>query len=87
MISCKRAGELISLSMETPLGWRRRLELWFHMCVCGLCRRFSRQTWLVQRAGRTADDRAVEATLPEAARERIKAALRDSDVFPKQESQ
>jgi hypothetical protein len=79
MISCERAAELISLSLEAPLGWRRRLALWSHLCVCAMCRRFRLQAWLLQQAGRVADDRApADVTLTEAARERIKAALRDA---------
>jgi hypothetical protein len=86
MISCKRAAELISLSREAPLGWRRRLALAFHLSFCAMCRRFCRQTELLDRAARAAGSdsppaaaSAEAASLPEAARERIKAALRRAD--------
>jgi hypothetical protein len=77
MTSCKKAAELISLSWDGPLGWRQRLALTFHLTLCDMCRRFRRHSWLVQTAGRDAADRAAaDATLPEAARERIREALR-----------
>jgi hypothetical protein len=81
MISCKRATELISLSLETRLGWRQRLALRFHLGICSLCRRFRQQSRLLQQAGRDSDEALNQAdagaTLPESARERIKQALRE----------
>jgi hypothetical protein len=82
MTPCKRAAELISLSLERPLSWRQRLALAFHLGFCDLCRRFRRQMRLLQRAGRAAGQGEptpglAEAALPEEARERIKRALRE----------
>ena len=79
MISCKRAAELISLSQEAPLGWRRRLALALHLAVCAMCRRFRRHVRLLERAGRAAPgpDAPADVALPPAAKERIKRALRD----------
>jgi hypothetical protein len=82
MTPCKRAAELIALSLETPLTWRQRLALAFHLGVCDLCRRFRRQMRLVQQAGRAADlpeptPGQEDIALPEEARERIKRALRE----------
>ena len=80
MISCERAAELISLSLETPLNWRQRFALRFHLCLCSLCRRFRRQMVLLQRAGRAADDHvAMDTSLPQAARDRISAAFRNAE--------
>jgi hypothetical protein len=82
MISCKRAAELIALSLERPLSWRQRLALALHLGLCDLCRRFRRQMRLLQRAGRAAGQPdqmpgIEEVALPEQARERIKRALRE----------
>ena len=82
MISCKRAAELISLSLETPLTWRQRLALAFHLAFCAMCRRFRRQSRLVQQAGPEAGrpeqlPGREKTTLSEEARQRIKKALRD----------
>jgi hypothetical protein len=80
MKSCSRAAELISLSLETPLGWRDRFALRIHLFLCGLCRRFHRQMDLLQRAGRVAEEHAPPGTtLPDSARDRILAALRGVD--------
>jgi hypothetical protein len=82
MISCKRAAELISLSLETRLGWRRRLVLLLHLAVCGMCRRFRRQSRVLQQAGRVLGQAepppgVPAAGLSAAARERIKQVLRE----------
>jgi hypothetical protein len=85
MIPCKRAAELISLSLETPLTWRQRLALSFHLAFCSMCRRFLRQSRLVQQAGPDADRRQEalgEAALSREARERIKRALRERGGGP-----
>ena len=79
-ITCKRAAELTSQSLETSLSGWERLALGLHLGICGPCWRFRRQSALVQRAGRLMGlgERAdlVAASLPEAARERIKRLLR-----------
>jgi hypothetical protein len=81
MMSCKDAGEALSKSLDGKLGWGRRLALGLHLFVCGMCRRLRRQLRLLDRAGRQADAREDAQTdggaaLSEAARERIKHALR-----------
>jgi hypothetical protein len=80
MTSCARAAELISRSLDVPLRWRERLALRFHLLVCAMCRRFRRQSLLLQEAGRIAGSGAAPVgeppTLSEPARDRIKQALR-----------
>jgi hypothetical protein len=84
MVSCKRAGELVSLSLETKLTVWQRLALGVHFCGCRWCRRFRRQLWLVEQACRVWawSDRITEAAagaaLPREARERIRRALRQA---------
>ncbi len=78
MISCKRAAELISLSLETRLSWLQRLQLCWHLCVCRMCRNFRRHSRLIQQAGRrTSGEEPASPSLPEGARERIRQALRN----------
>ncbi len=79
---CKRAAELISLSLERRLSWRERLALGLHLCFCDVCNRFRRQMRLIQQAGaaaglpeHVADGEA--SGLSEVARERIRRALRE----------
>jgi hypothetical protein len=79
MISCADAAELISRSLDTKLSWWQRLALRIHLYGCDLCRRFRRQSRMVDQAGRrlgqgeNADDPGFR--LSEEARERIRAAV------------
>ena len=84
MVSCKRAGELISLALETKLSLWQRLALAVHLCGCRWCRRFRRQLRLVEQACRAwaRSDRTTEAAagaaLTSEARERIRRTLRQA---------
>ena len=84
MASCKRAGELVSLSLDTQLSIGQRLVLGVHLCGCGWCRRFRRQLRLVEQACRAwaRSDRTTEAAtgaaLTREARERIRHALQQA---------
>jgi hypothetical protein len=80
MTQCKRAAQLISLSLEVPLNWRQRLALSIHLLGCDLCRRFRRQMRLMQLAGPQAGDPdnspgGENIVLSGAARERIRRVL------------
>lgn len=50
MISCRKASELISLSLDRPLAARERLALGWHLCGCGMCRAYRRQARFIQHA-------------------------------------
>ena len=84
MVSCKRAGELMSQSLETKLSPWQRLALGVHLYGCRWCRRFQRQLRLVEQACRmwARSDRTTEAVsgaaLSGEARERIRQALRQA---------
>ena len=84
MLRCREISKLVSESMERRLPLRQRMELWMHLKLCRLCAGFARQTRLLGQAARQNSERLVgdtmtpEATLSPGARERIKAALRDS---------
>ncbi len=80
MTSCEKAAELVSRSLDGPLGWRGRLALAFHLILCAMCRRFRVQSYVIQRAGRIAGSGDDPLTgegpvLSGAARERILRAL------------
>lgn len=40
MLNCKDMTKLISDSMERKISVRQRMELWLHIMMCGMCRRF-----------------------------------------------
>ena len=83
MLRCREISKLVSESMERDLPLRTRMQLWMHLAMCRMCSGFDRQIRLLRRAARENPERlapdgsAPEAKLPEQARERIKAALRD----------
>ena len=43
MVSCRRAAELTSRSLDRPLSLSQRLRLWLHTRTCGGCRRYRQQ--------------------------------------------
>ncbi len=51
---CKRATELISLSLDRPLGAIERLEMHTHLLPCGMCRRARKQLVLIEKSIRAA---------------------------------
>ena len=81
MLTCKEASHLLSEGQERPLGLRERIGLRLHLWMCISCRRFERQLGLLRRAMRVLRRRveaeSATAELPEAARERIRRALRE----------
>ncbi|MCA9193520.1 MAG: hypothetical protein KDB03_17230 [Planctomycetales bacterium] len=40
MLNCKDMTKLISDSLERKISVRQRIELWLHIMMCGMCRRF-----------------------------------------------
>jgi hypothetical protein len=50
VITCRRAAELISRELDTPLPFHQRAGLGFHTRLCGACRRFRRQLEVVEEA-------------------------------------
>lgn len=78
MMSCRRAAELTSKELDTELRAGERVALGFHRLMCRACRRFQAQLAEIDRAvARTLAGPAggPSVGLPEAARERIDAAL------------
>jgi hypothetical protein len=41
--SCRRTDELVSQSMDEPLGWLARLRMGVHLRVCGPCQEVKQQ--------------------------------------------
>jgi hypothetical protein len=42
-ITCKKAVEYISKKEEAKLSVLQRVQLWRHLAICSLCRRFAQQ--------------------------------------------
>lgn len=69
MISCKRATELASKSMDQRLTLVERLSLTFHNIICYLCRDFLRQLKCLRGAVRGLE--VSNLTVPEGAKQRV----------------
>jgi hypothetical protein len=82
-LTCKRAATLLSVSMDGRLTLQQYLLLRLHLRFCTLCMRFKQQLLTIRQLARTRARRieAVQTTdtpvLSDAARERIKLALRN----------
>lgn len=78
-VDCQEASQLATLAYERQLSMNERLRLGLHRLICGPCRAYKRQLQLLReqiaRLGPTAG--ADDARLGDAARERIRARLRD----------
>ncbi|NNF42738.1 MAG: zf-HC2 domain-containing protein [Phycisphaerales bacterium] len=82
-MSCRRATQLISESMDRPLTRRERVALRVHIVICGSCRRYRRQLarlrTALERLAATSEMATAEgapAVLSPEARTRIRDALR-----------
>lgn len=52
MKSCREISELVSRSLDEPLGLTARLQVRLHLLFCEGCRRMEQQLRFVQRACR-----------------------------------
>lgn len=72
LISCRRATELVELRSAAPLSLTDRARLEMHLRICTACRRYSRQSALL--------DAALSgpgAPIPSEEVERVIAAVND----------
>lgn len=81
LLSCKDFTELACKSHDHPLqGWERIFFI-FHHTICTVCRRFHRQTKLIDTAAKGALKNSVEnstaISLSESAKARIAEKLRE----------
>lgn len=86
MLNCKDMTKLISDSMDAKITLRQRMELWGHILMCGLCRRFHSNALVIRKRVRECDtpptDKVAgaepeEASLSAEARKRIAAAMKE----------
>ncbi len=83
MLSCKKITKLISESFIRRLSIDERLQLWFHIGMCGTCRLFRRLQIQLQRtiqnqlAKKSEDRDDLNSQLSQTARERIQTQIED----------
>ena len=49
--SCRRVDELVSQSMDEPLGWLDRLRMGLHLRMCGPCQEVKHQVETLHELG------------------------------------
>ncbi|WP_020473712.1 anti-sigma factor family protein [Zavarzinella formosa] len=82
MLTCRRATERLSRSLDVPLPVVEKIGMEGHMLLCGHCRRFRRQIVILDAICKDVGDRIAgeETALPASARQRIVAALAQSET-------
>ena len=76
---CKEVTRLVSQDMDLPLPWRTRVALKLHFTVCDYCLRYAKQLKFLRQISRVLPQRDAGrsgVTLPEAAKSRLRQALR-----------
>ena len=79
MLNCREVSELVSI--DRKLSWRQWINLWMHIGMCGLCRRFRKDLLHIheetrQHAEELEQDVAdADVKLSDESRERMKRAL------------
>lgn len=64
-ISCKEAVDRINKQEEGKLGIWQKIQLWNHLAICILCKRFSLQNKMLTRLFRKTDDFTSHQFTPE----------------------
>ena len=80
-IDCREATALTSTALERKLSTREILWLAVHRLICGPCRVYKKQMETMRRCAAriAATDDLPRETLPQGARERIRARLQAAD--------
>ncbi len=78
MLSCKKASELISQSVDRRLSWRESLALRAHLWICDACTQFNKslhQMLLAVHRFRHQVEQDKQLQLSEDAKQRIAEAI------------
>ena len=77
LFNCQQATLLIERQADEVLPIRTRAQLWAHLRLCPLCRRYAFQSPFIARQAKVAAEARVPAdlALPVAARQRLQAVL------------
>ncbi|MDO7854141.1 anti-sigma factor family protein [Hymenobacter convexus] len=80
LINCQNATRLLDQQPDRALPWGTRASLWLHLRYCPYCNRYAKQTVLIAEWARVAAASRASSgpTLPEAAKERMRARLAEA---------
>lgn len=79
MLNCKQASELMSLAMDTPLPFGKRMALKFHLMMCEGCLNFLSQISFLRKAAGRFDQKGhhYPMCLSDVAKKRIREAMKN----------
>ena len=83
MISCKRATELMSKSMEDSLTLTEEISLRIHNFICEYCEQFKKQLVTIRKVlhhgleHETTDKSGSQPKLSQSAKDKIKSSLKE----------
>jgi len=81
MLNCRDVTKLISESLDRKTTFVEKMSLWFHVMLCGFCRRFRNNMVAIQKMVRKHDINPEQSkinssdSLSDEARERIKILI------------
>ena len=81
MLNCKEVSKLVSESLDRKVSLWKRINMWMHLGMCGICWSFRKNLVLLkklsQEYGKAIEENEFsnEAKLPNAARGRIQKRL------------
>ena len=82
MLTCEDVSKLVSESLDRQLPFWKRIQLWTHLSMCGLCSRFRQFLVLLQKQTRRYaksiehDTEDPDLKLSDESRDRIKRVLK-----------
>ena len=78
MMNCEQASTLASAAFDRKLSVAERIGVWAHWLMCAPCRAYRKQLLTIRRhMGRLGDDASPAASMDSAAKDRIRARLRE----------
>ncbi len=80
MLSCKEATKLMEINHHQPLRFGQRMNLFFHTMMCSACRRYEKQSEILEKLFKGKKSGIVETDLEqqtEKLKEKILNGLKD----------
>lgn len=83
-ITCEDTSPLISESMDHSLPFNKRMRLWVHLAICGMCKKCMAQMNTIRSLARSLGNEESELNSSEGlsveAKEKIKQAMKSPNV-------
>jgi|ETNmetMinimDraft_35_1059890.scaffolds.fasta_scaffold221887_1 Holliday junction resolvasome RuvABC endonuclease subunit len=81
MLNCEKASTMASAALDRKLTVAEFIGLWIHHAVCGPCRAYRKQLHAMRRyAQRLREERTAGPRIDSAAKDRIRARLREKQA-------